>query len=134
MLLRAAEVVDGLDLARERRPRSSDRDLARGPARMCRAMAIGQDQIVAIRADGFELTDFAGAPVEGEEYDIAWDASARRSAAAAPQGRPVAGGRPGARGFGRFRCLPSCGSMHCRSEIYDGRRPDPDGTACLPSP
>jgi glutamine---fructose-6-phosphate transaminase (isomerizing) len=41
-----------------------------------RAMAIGQDQIVSIRADGFELTDFAGKPVEGEEYDIAWDASA----------------------------------------------------------
>jgi glucosamine--fructose-6-phosphate aminotransferase (isomerizing) len=41
-----------------------------------RAMAIGQDQIVSIRADGFELTDFAGDPVEGEEYDIAWDASA----------------------------------------------------------
>jgi glucosamine--fructose-6-phosphate aminotransferase (isomerizing) len=41
-----------------------------------RAMAIGQDQIVSIRADGFELTDFAGEPVEGEEYDIAWDASA----------------------------------------------------------
>src|SRR5919202_1462355 len=41
-----------------------------------RAMAIGQDQIVAIRADGFDLTDFEGRPVEGEEYDIAWDASA----------------------------------------------------------
>ena len=44
VLLRAAEVVDGLDLARERRPGSADRDLARGPARMCRAMAIGREQ------------------------------------------------------------------------------------------
>ena len=44
VLLRAAEVVAGLDLARERRPRSSDRDRARGPARMCRAMAIGREQ------------------------------------------------------------------------------------------
>ena len=41
-----------------------------------RAMAIGQDQIVAIRPGGIELTDFAGAPVDGEEYEVAWDASA----------------------------------------------------------
>ncbi|GAA2751507.1 glutamine--fructose-6-phosphate transaminase [Amnibacterium kyonggiense] len=41
-----------------------------------RALAIGQDQIVAIRPDGIELTDFAGEPVEGEEYEVAWDASA----------------------------------------------------------
>ena len=40
VLLRAGEVVDGLEAARERRPRSSDRDLARGPARLCRALAI----------------------------------------------------------------------------------------------
>ena len=40
ILLRAGEVVEGLDLARTRRPVSSDRDLARGPARLCRALAI----------------------------------------------------------------------------------------------
>ncbi|MDP2772682.1 MAG: DNA-3-methyladenine glycosylase [Nocardioides sp.] len=40
ILLRAGEVVDGLELARSRRPGSSDRDLARGPARLCRALAI----------------------------------------------------------------------------------------------
>ena len=44
VLLRAGEVVDGLDLARERRPRSRDRDLARGPARLCRALGIGLEQ------------------------------------------------------------------------------------------
>jgi glutamine---fructose-6-phosphate transaminase (isomerizing) len=41
-----------------------------------RALAIGQDQIVAIRPDGIELTTFAGEPVEGEEYEVAWDAAA----------------------------------------------------------
>ncbi|WP_375387331.1 glutamine--fructose-6-phosphate transaminase (isomerizing) [uncultured Amnibacterium sp.] len=41
-----------------------------------RALAIGQDQIVAIRPEGIELTTFAGEPVEGEEYEVAWDASA----------------------------------------------------------
>lgn len=41
VLLRAGEVVDGLALARARRPRATERDLARGPARLCRALAIG---------------------------------------------------------------------------------------------
>lgn len=43
VLLRAGEVIDGLDLARRRRPGSSDRDLARGPARLCTALAIDLD-------------------------------------------------------------------------------------------
>jgi DNA-3-methyladenine glycosylase len=41
VLLRAGEVVDGLVEARARRPRSTDRDLARGPARLCNALGIG---------------------------------------------------------------------------------------------
>lgn len=40
VLLRAGEIVDGIELARERRPGSTDRDLARGPARLCRALDI----------------------------------------------------------------------------------------------
>jgi DNA-3-methyladenine glycosylase len=40
VLLRAGEVVAGIDHARSRRPGSSDRDLARGPARLCRALGI----------------------------------------------------------------------------------------------
>ena len=44
VLLRAGEVVDGLEVARARRPRSSDRDLARGPARLCSALGIAREQ------------------------------------------------------------------------------------------
>jgi len=41
-----------------------------------RAVAIGQDQIVTLRTDSVTVTDFDGNPVETEEFDIAWDASA----------------------------------------------------------
>jgi len=41
-----------------------------------RALAIGQDQIVTIRPDRVEITDFAGNPVTGEAYEVAWDATA----------------------------------------------------------
>jgi DNA-3-methyladenine glycosylase len=40
VLLRAGEVIDGVDTARARRPGATDRDLARGPARLCRALDI----------------------------------------------------------------------------------------------
>ena len=51
VLLRAGEVVDGLDVARERRPAAtSDRDLARGPARLCTALDLD------LRHDGADLT------------------------------------------------------------------------------
>jgi len=43
ILLRAGEVVEGIELARTRRLGSSDRDLARGPARLCRALDITLD-------------------------------------------------------------------------------------------
>ena len=41
-----------------------------------RAVAVGQDQLVTIRPDSVQITDFDGNPVEAEEFDIAWDASA----------------------------------------------------------
>ena len=41
-----------------------------------RAMEIGQDQIVTIRPDSVEVTDFAGNAVDAVEFDIAWDAAA----------------------------------------------------------
>ena len=40
VLLRAGEVLGGVEVARERRPGVRDRDLARGPARLCRALGI----------------------------------------------------------------------------------------------
>ncbi|GIJ35984.1 DNA-3-methyladenine glycosylase [Micromonospora sediminimaris] len=40
VLLRAGEVVDGMDLARKRRGEVADRDLARGPARLVVALGV----------------------------------------------------------------------------------------------
>ncbi|MFC7497228.1 MULTISPECIES: DNA-3-methyladenine glycosylase [unclassified Nocardioides] len=54
VLLRAGEVVEGIEVARARRPGSTDRDLARGPARLCKALGISLDH------DG---TDLARGPV-----------------------------------------------------------------------
>jgi DNA-3-methyladenine glycosylase len=42
VLIRAGEIVRGHALAAARRPRSSARDLARGPARLCEALGIGR--------------------------------------------------------------------------------------------
>lgn len=67
VLLRAGEVVEGLDVARGRRPGASDRDLARGPARLCRALAIGLEHGGADLATGpvrLLLATDHGGPVE----------------------------------------------------------------------
>src|SRR6185436_12620194 len=44
VLMRACEVVDGLDVAGSRRPGVVGRDLARGPARLAMALGLGRDQ------------------------------------------------------------------------------------------
>ena len=40
VLMRSGEVVDGIEVARSRRGRASDRDLARGPGRLCQALGL----------------------------------------------------------------------------------------------
>ncbi len=65
VLLRAGKVVEGVELARSRRPGSSDRDLARGPARLCKALAIdGRHNGVDLSSG--ELTLTLGDPVPCE--------------------------------------------------------------------
>jgi len=44
VLVRALEVVDGLGLARSRSAGVRDRDLARGPARLAKTLALGREQ------------------------------------------------------------------------------------------
>ncbi len=51
ILLRAGHVVDGIETARERRPGSNDRDLARGPGRLCKALGIDRGD------NGLDLSD-----------------------------------------------------------------------------
>ncbi len=63
VLLRAGEIVRGLEVARERRQRSSDRDLARGPARLCQALAISRAHDGADLSRG-DLTLTLGEPPE----------------------------------------------------------------------
>ncbi|MFC4913521.1 DNA-3-methyladenine glycosylase [Actinomadura gamaensis] len=55
ILLRAGEIVEGRELAAARRPNSSVRDLARGPARLCNALAIARPE------NGLDVCDPAGA-------------------------------------------------------------------------
>ncbi|MBA8793469.1 DNA-3-methyladenine glycosylase [Friedmanniella endophytica] len=61
VLLRAGEVIDGVEFARDRRgPRVTDRDLARGPGRLTQALGIdrrhyGADLLAGTEIDGVPL-------------------------------------------------------------------------------
>lgn len=66
VLLRAGEVVDGIETARQRRG-SSDRDLARGPARLCQALdlTLADNGIVADLAPPPSAPEFSTGPRVG---------------------------------------------------------------------
>jgi len=65
VLLRAGEVVEGVETARARRPRSTVRDLARGPARLCQALGVTREQngLDVCSPDG-PLSIYAGEPAD----------------------------------------------------------------------
>ncbi len=64
VLLRSGEVVDGLEVARERRGRARDRDLARGPGRLTQALGITAEHRGAYLLDGGPLRLEPGWPPE----------------------------------------------------------------------
>jgi len=65
VLLRAGEVVAGIDVARARRGDAPDRDLARGPARLTKSLAIDRRLNGAdVTASGSPLRVHVGRPVE----------------------------------------------------------------------
>ena len=68
VLVRAGEVIAGGSAARERRPTSTARDLARGPARLTKALAIGRE------GNGLDVTSAhsplqlrSGSPIDDTE-------------------------------------------------------------------
>jgi DNA-3-methyladenine glycosylase len=64
VLLRSGEVVDGLEVARERRCRAKDRDLARGPGRLTQALGITSEHKGTYVLDGGPLRLEPGPPPE----------------------------------------------------------------------
>ncbi len=67
VLLRAGRVVEGLETARSRRGDAPDRDLARGPARLCVALGLDRGH------DGVDLLgpDLSGAQARGPALEPA---------------------------------------------------------------
>ncbi|MEO9325061.1 DNA-3-methyladenine glycosylase [Nocardioides sp. C4-1] len=104
VLVRAGEVVDGLDVARARRPGSSDQDLARGPARLTRALAISLDHDGADLASG-AVTLELGAPVD----DVA---AGPRTGLRLAADRPWRFWMPGERSVSPYRKHPRATAHH----------------------
>ncbi|MGC4935720.1 DNA-3-methyladenine glycosylase [Gordonia sp. DT30] len=68
VLLRGAEVIDGLRLARRRRtPGAADAALARGPGNLCRALGITMDDLGTDLTDGRPVCLRAAPPPSGRD-------------------------------------------------------------------
>jgi DNA-3-methyladenine glycosylase len=98
VLLRAGKVIAGEELARRRRSARSQRDLARGPARLCQALGIdrkldGAD--LCIPGSPLRLRAPVGAPPAGERGGGA-DAALRSGEKAVVRTGPRVGVREGA--------------------------------------
>jgi DNA-3-methyladenine glycosylase len=85
VLLRAGAVVDGLELARQRRPAArGDDDLARGPAKLMQVLGLGKDAYGTSLVDGTgpatltppsgEVGEIVAGPRVGvtSAYDVPW--------------------------------------------------------------
>ncbi|WP_366180015.1 DNA-3-methyladenine glycosylase [Actinomyces timonensis] len=72
VLLRAGEVVEGLELARSRRPTArTDRDLARGPARLCAALGLTRDDDgAALGPPGSRVSLMPAAPEDAPAPEV----------------------------------------------------------------
>ena len=128
VLLRAGEVVDGVDVAAARRPDVRPRDLGRGPARLARLLGItGEENGVDLTAGAPPLTLQPGerVPIAGCVAAHGWGST--RGWARRPTGRGASGStvrRPSPR-FGSAACAP--GNRRPREAGF-GReliRPDP---------
>jgi DNA-3-methyladenine glycosylase len=83
VLLRAGEVVEGLDLARSRRTAArKDVDLARGPARLTQALAVDRAQDGVDVCGGSSLEVVAGQPVP--DSSVVWGPRVGVAGAGAP--------------------------------------------------
>jgi len=83
VLLRAGEVIDGVEVARSRRVAARrDVDLARGPARLAQALAVDRAQDGLDLCSGGPLEVFAGEPVA--DSAVVWGPRVGVAGAGAP--------------------------------------------------
>ncbi len=131
VLLRAGRVVAGEDLARARRaaPGPGGRDLARGPARLCQALAITRAQ------DGADVCD-PGSPLR-----VRWPAPAEASLIGARAGGAGAALKAGGAGAGprpRRGCddeaLPGAPDSHPQPSDRNAGPAEPAGAAISRGP
>jgi len=80
VLMRGGTVVEGLDLARARRGAAPDRDLARGPARLCRALDLDLTHNGAELSSGPVSLDLSGTAVRSPAISTGPRVGLRRAA------------------------------------------------------